>query len=176
MTETVQPAAPARRPGNGYDAAIIAEARKLVEETTLPLTEIGRQLSVPKSTLSVWRTNEGWVRPPGAPGAPAIGGARPGRRVGQTTDRAAGRRRRLVGQLYRTFERQLARLTQQATAPGETTDEKDARALATLARTLGTLMELERDEGVRKPAADAIDPDEIRARLARRLYALGQNE
>jgi hypothetical protein len=165
------PDAPARS-GRAYDPAVLARAQKLVETTSLSQVEIGARIGVPPTTISLWKLREGWVRPPGAPLAPSfvrVEGARPDSPEG----RQARRAKRMVDRLYKVFGRGVAALETRLGA-GEEGLEKDARALASLAKTLETLIALDRDDGARPKDPDDVDPDDIRARLARRLYALGQ--
>ncbi len=168
MTECaeVSPPAVAPRAGNGYDAMLLAKARTLVERTTRSQFAIAEELGVPQSTVSSWKRREGWVRPPDAPRALGIQG--PGQ------DRRARRGARLLGRLYRAFSHELTALEGRRGTDAESF-EKNARALASLAKTLETLMALDRDDGAKRPDPEAVDPDEIRAKLARRLYSLGQS-
>ncbi len=125
-------------------AALKADARRHVEGTTLPLREIARRLDIAASTLSRWKAEESWVRPAGAPVRPPFSGNGPGK-----TASAAARRTRMLGRLYRVFDRQAGDLEARAAKPGATTDEKDARTLAVLAKTLETLIALDRDDGAK---------------------------
>lgn len=108
-------------------AALVAEARRLVEGTTLPQKEIARRIDVRPSTLSLWKSRGRWTRPLGAPTAPDFSGP-----AIDPAEKAEARRRRMVGRLYRVFDRQTADLEARAKTPGATTEEKDARTLATL--------------------------------------------
>jgi hypothetical protein len=155
---------PAPRAGNVYDDAVIAAARKLVEETTLTQTAIAAEIGVAPPTVGWWKRRAGWVRPPGAPTGP---------NPVPREVRSARRARLMLDRLYRVFGRGLTALE---TRVGRDEDglEKDARALASLAKTLETLKALDRDDGAKHPDSDGVDPDEIRARLARKLFAMGQ--
>lgn len=152
---------------------LIAEARRLIEGTLLSQHAIAQQLKVPHSTLSGWKKRAGWVRPEGAP-------AQPDFTARLTTDVVANRRELLVDRLYRVFGRQLQDVESRAADAAAVTEEKDARTLGTLARTLGTLIALEtggeRDAGAPADAPEPYDPDEIRARLAQRLAGLREDE
>lgn len=146
---------------------IMAEARRLIEGTTLSQHDIAQRLSVAESTISAWKVKGGWQRPEGAPQALDMAS----RSAEQVTEK---RRAVLVDRLYRVFDRQLMDIEARAALANGNTEEKDARALGTLARTLGTLIALERDDGAPAddPEAEAVDPDEIRARLAQRLFGM----
>ena len=150
--------------------AAMAEARRLVEGTTLAQSEIAFRVSISPRTLSDWKREGGWVRPAGAPEAPDVGPAQDG------PEREAARKEKLVTRLFAVFDRQLLDIESRAREAGATTEEKDARVLGTLARTLGTLMTLERGGGDQPddPEAEAVDPDEIRARIAQRLFGMRQ--
>ena len=179
-------APPAPLAGNGYDAAIMAKTRELIEKTTRSQRSIAEELLIPPTTVSKWKRTLGWVRPADAPKQPLflttagrrhrvapIG--RTDRRVERLIGRKERRAERLIGRLYRVCAEQVGLIETQLANSEEALEEKDARALATLAKTLATLMALERDDGAKRTDPEAVDPDEIRAKLARRLYALGQS-
>jgi hypothetical protein len=157
-------------------SATIAEARRLVEGTTLSQCAIAERLEVSQSTISLWKVKWGWTRPLGAPPAPAME-PRPAEVVVEK------RREVLVARLYRVFDRQLMDVESRAADAVGATEEKDARTLGTLARTLGTLIALEdgegtggrRDGGAPADEPERYDPDEIRARLAERLAGLRED-
>jgi hypothetical protein len=161
------------RPRFISDEAVVAEVQRLVEATTLSQLEIARQTGVPSTTVSMWKRRERWTRPSGAPPAPSFakGG---GVRMDSPAARSERRAQAMVDRLYRVFGRGLSALE---TRVGRDKDglEKDARALATLAKTLETLKALDRDDGAKHPDSDGVDPDEMRARLARKLFAMGQS-
>lgn len=162
--------------GNGYDPAVVAEARKLIETTTLSQTQIGDKLGLPRSTVNTWQRAHAWLRPPGAPTQPASLWAANQARARGPGNHPDRRAQRLINRLYRACGGQIGLIETRLKKAKDALEEKDARALATLARTLQTLMALERDDGAKRTDPEAVDPDEIRARLARRLYALGQSE
>jgi hypothetical protein len=139
------------------DQDILREARRRVETTAEPQAAIAAELGIPRRRLSELKRHNGWSRPHGAP--VAVPGRRPGKRGG----------RGLVARLYRAFEEQLAGVEARLAAPGTVIEEKDARTLGSLARTLETLMSLEkRDTGAKKPT-EPTDIDQLRAELARRI-------
>lgn len=146
-----------------------AEARRLVEETTLPQAVIAQQLGLKETTLSTRKKREEWApRPLGAPEAFLADGGRARWFGVEKADKAAVRRTRLTGRLYRTFARQIADLEARAFNPKIKTEEKDARTLGTLARTLATLMALERD-GATAKEPERVDRGKLNAELARRI-------
>jgi transposase-like protein len=145
-------------------AALKAEARRHVEGTTLSLREIAQRLDIAASTLSRWKAEENWTRPAGAPVRPAFSGNGPGKTVSPEA-----RRIRMIGRLYRVFDRQTADLEARAVRPGGTTDEKDARTLSVLAKTLETLIALDRDDGAKATKPESVDRADYRAELARTL-------
>ena len=80
--------------------------------------------------------------------------------------------RLLVGRLFKAVERQIAEIERRfdgAAPPG--LDEKDARTLAALARTLELLIGLDEKSG-RDTSEPEADIDEFRLELARRLESL----
>lgn len=80
--------------------------------------------------------------------------------------------RLLVGRLFKAVERQIAEIERRfdGTAPPGL-DEKDARTLAALARTLELLIGLDEKSG-RDTSEPEADIDEFRLELARRLESL----
>jgi hypothetical protein len=143
--------------------AVKAEARRLIEGTTLSAYEIARQLDIADSTVCNWKKDGGWTRPEGAPTQPDFGGRAPRKR--EPRDRHAD----MVTRLYRVFDRQTADLEARAAQPGASTDEKDARTLSVLARTLDILKALDRDDGAKTDAPEPADRERFNAELARRI-------
>lgn len=81
----------------------------------------------------------------------------------------------MVARLYRAFEAQVAQLEERLAglAKGElklTEMDQGAKTLASLARTLDTLLELHRDQS--GEADETGDPEQMREELARRLGSL----
>ena len=125
---------------NGHDPALIAEAKRLVETTTISQTRIGATLGLTSQAISNLSRAGGWQRPAGAPQAPRL--SRASRSPVTRTDAVAARRERLVMRFYRACERQLALVERKLRRPRAEMEEKDVRALGLLAKTLGTLMAL----------------------------------
>jgi hypothetical protein len=173
MDEFVNGAAPAGGAlppavvANGYDPAALAEARQLIETTRMPLTEIEKRIGIERRVLSKLKIRNGWQRPPGAPVGPALGSR--GWQVAASPEAVAKKRALLIARLYRACERQLRSLEAQIGGSDGAVDEKDVRTLGLLAKTLGTLMALDRDDGAKSPDAEPADRDKLNAELARRI-------
>ena len=145
-------------------AALKADARRWVEGSLLSQYEIAKRLDVRPSLISTWKRQDDWKRPQGAPVRPAFSGNGPGTAVS-----AEARRTRMIGRLYHVFDRQTADLEARAVKPGATTDEKDARALSVLAKTLETLIALDRDDGAKTAKPESVDRADYKEELARYL-------
>jgi hypothetical protein len=131
-----------------------AEIRTRYETTIDPIRDIAASHGT--NHVTIWRRAKklGWVRPDEAPPVP-----------GEADDE------RLLGRLFRAFDRQIGDLEQRFLAGSGNVEEKDARTLAVLARTFETLARL-RGGRVSTAEADDVDLDDLRSRLARRLAAL----
>ena len=135
-----------------------AAMRLRYETSNDALMAIAKEAGI--SYEALWRhaRKAGWTRPGAAPSVP---------------DAAADDK--LLGRLFRAFERQVADLEQRFLAGSGSVEEKDARTLSVLARTFETLAKLRDERG--GPADDAaVDLDELTSRLAERLAALGPYE
>ena len=130
------------------------------EETDKTLEEISDETGVGKTTISGWSRQDHWIRAAGAPAARTEGGGRSGER----------RHARLMGRLFRVYGRQLATLERRS-REGAATDEKDARALSVLAKTLETLIALDRDDGAKTEEPEPANREQYNAELARRIRA-----
>jgi hypothetical protein len=71
--------------------------------------------------------------------------------------------------LLRAVDRQIDKIEQRVRKKDASVDEKEARTLGTLAKTLQTLIALDRDAGAQPDQPEPLDRDELRAALARRL-------
>ena len=79
----------------------------------------------------------------------------------------------LVGRLFHAVERQIAEIERRfIDLATHGADEKDARTLAALARTIELLIGLERHVTSDQPAAPEADIDAFRRDLARRIESL----
>ncbi len=180
-------AQPARRRGNGRREL----ARPLFEGGTT-LAGIAAAVGVTTVTVRRWAQAEGWRRMTGAgmTGAGMAGrrmtGARPsgmrstGTRAGETPGGGPGPvehgadRGALVGRLMRAFARQVSEVEARLGGEGGA-DERDARTLGVLAKTLETLIDLDRTaQGERTDGEEAKNLDAVREELARRLDRLRQ--
>ncbi len=119
---------------------------------------------------TVWRRAKkaGWTRPGDAPKPPVV------------DDDG-----KLLGRLFRAFERQIADLEQRFLSGESAVEERDARTLAVLAKTFETLAKLRdahsgggagEDESGASGEGGHVDLDELSSRLAQRLAALGPYE
>ena len=149
-----------RAPVRAYPLATRERARVLYETTTMTIAAIAAEVGVGRSTVNGWIRQYGWIRAAGAP---------PPRADAERHD-GDGRRGRLMGRLFRVYGRQLATLEKQA-GKDTTTEEKDARTLSVLAKTLETLIALDRDDGAKSEEPEPADRERYNAELARRIKA-----
>lgn len=151
------------------DPARRAEARRRIEETPDSYRRIADDLHVPPGSLHRYASLNGWTRPPEAPKAmKRADGAPPGRRRLATT---IGEAEAVMGRLVRAVDRQLGKIETRIGRKGSAVEEKDARILGTLAKTLATLMALERDGGAKAKETEPVDRGEFRGELLRRIAA-----
>lgn len=154
-----------------------ALARQLYLEG-LPMAEIARRTGLSPGSVYYWIDRE-----VAADGSATLSPLRRRRPLTPGPRAAAAARGHLLGRLWRAAERQLDEIEQRLhagdaeAAPRLPADaEKDARALAVLARTLRELAALEADaHKTRKARADddtVRDLDAFRRELARRLDRL----
>lgn len=169
-----------RRPGAmaalALDGKALAELRRLVEETPLPLRQIALDLGVPSGSLHRFVVEQDWARPPDAPRAAMrreTAAPQPARPPLATSLDEAGA---VTGRLIGAVERQVAMIEARLTREGAEVEEKDARILGNLAKTLATLMALERDGGAKPDRAEPSDRGEFRAELARKIAAWAAEE
>lgn len=154
-----RPVARKRTPYGGYGRDVVDRVRCLVVETETPIPDIAAEVGTAASTVRNWIRRYDWPRPPGAP--PLTGA----RKAFDPETRRAG----LTVRLYRAVGRQLKRLEASDRAENDALAEKDARTLGVLAKTLGTLKALERDDGAGTQGPGPVDRDELNADLARRI-------
>jgi hypothetical protein len=142
-----------------------AEIRAAYEGSTLTVAAIAEAYGVALSAVHARIRRENWPRRRRRDDGSA------NRRDGEPLDRSV-----LVERLFRAVERQIAEIERRF--DGDTPpslEEKDARTLGALARTLELLIGLERETG--RPADEAEpDLDEFRLDLARRLESLRRAE
>ncbi|MGI6245158.1 MAG: hypothetical protein ACOYJQ_05260 [Pseudochelatococcus sp.] len=178
------------RAARAGDDALLAEARRLYEQTNTPARDIAAMLGK-SGTRALYRLAErrGWGKRPArskpAGRAPADGG-----KLERTE--SLNSRRQLIRKLEKTVAREIAaidaRLRQYAAAAAEgdaapgADHERHARALATLARTLRELAAIDRVETQLAETQTGDDDDEmfprdadtLRDTLARRLEQLSR--
>ncbi|WP_334175008.1 hypothetical protein [Pseudoxanthobacter sp.] len=144
-------------------AAKRAEARVLFEGDGFALTDIAAAAGVTTATVLRWAKAAGWRR--GAERPAAAGGAAAGGEP--AADRGA-----LVGRLMQAFARQVSEVEARLGSEGGA-DERDARTLGVLAKTLETLIDLDRAaQGDRAGEEEAKNLDAVREEIARRLDRL----
>ena len=138
-----------------------ARARALYVETTRSVVAIAAEVGVGHATVSNWAKTYNW--PPRREGAPRPTGPRKARVEQNTPERLRRRMNRALG-------RQLAQLEKRG-AKSRGIPEKDARTLGLLARTLETLMQLDRNDGAKVKPPETRDRGYLREALARRIAA-----
>lgn len=120
--------------------------------------ELAADYGINASTINYHKTREGWAEPAETP------------RLGINE----GDRVMLVLRLFRMVDAQIGEIERRLTAAdGTGPDEKDARTLAALARTIELLIDLEAKTRPEAPAApEEGDEDAFRTELARRIRGL----
>lgn len=157
---------------------VMAQGRRLYEDTDLPVRDIALTMGICHTTLYRNVENWGWTKRP-----PPGFGMRPQRGRRGPQDRIDAMRHGLVERIQRAVASQLTSLEGrfgEEGAAGGTDRERSARALASLARTIRELhaIELAADKSARKKDDedddDAVprDIDELRRALAERLERL----
>ncbi len=153
----------------GRDPAARETLRRMVEETPRSLRQIAIEHGVPPGSLHRFVVEQGWIRPPEAPrAAPRRERPPPGDRPLAAGLGDAGA---VMGRLVGAVDRQVAMIERRLAKRDAAVEEKDARILGTLAKTLATLMALERDGGAKPDRAEPPDSGEFRADLLRRIAA-----
>ena len=120
--------------------------------------ELAADYGINASTINYHKTREGWAEPAETP------------RLGINE----GDRVMLVLRLFRMVDAQIGEIERRLmAADGSGPDEKDARTLAALARTIELLIDLEAKTRPEAPAApEEGDEDAFRTELARRIRGL----
>ncbi len=132
------------------------EIRSTYEQSATPVAVIARAYGIRERAIYERAAREGWT------GRKLQSGLTPFERP---LDRTV-----LVSRLFHAVERQIAEIERRfVELAGSGADEKDARTLAALARTLELLIGLERQAKPEMDAAPETDIDEIRRDLARRI-------
>ncbi len=143
------------RPGAVYGDDVVERVRRLVENTSLPLREISALEGPSKTTIQKWCVANGWLRPSGPAQTP--------HRAMADGDLAA-MRDDMVVRLHRTLARQLNAIERRTGEPEAA--EKDARALAVLAKTYETLTALGHEGERSRKEPELPNRDDVTARLA----------
>jgi hypothetical protein len=152
------------------DDATRAELRRRIEETTQSLRGIAAGFGISQASLARAVADEGWTRPEGAP--VRHGGVAKGSR-GLARDHSDAEK--VQGRLLRAVDRQTLKIEHRLAKAGAAIEEKDARVLVHLARTLGILMALDRGHGATAEPERQSRDDEDRE-LARRIAEWAQGE
>jgi hypothetical protein len=138
--------------------------RRQVENTERSLRAIADEFLFPRSSFDRFVAEQDWPRPDGAP--VAQGGSRAGeRRLAATLDDAGA----VMARIVRAADRQVRRIDLRLRKPGAEAEEKDARILGHLARTIKTLTAPDRGEGATAREPEPVDRAELNARLVRRI-------
>ena len=153
-----------RPPLRRYPPEVVENVRRDFCETTQPIRTIGDRHGVSGTTVTDWARRFGWERPLGAPKMGA-----------HFANSDANVRDKLIERLYRTFGRQLVALEKRAGEGGDSI-EKDARTLGALAKTLETLIHLDRDDGAPVKQPEPSDRGHLRLELARKIAAWAEEE
>lgn len=142
-------------PGEAYADDVVQRVRRLVEKTTLPLREIAALEGPSKTTILKWSRDNGWLRPP-------VPGGLPHRAMAD--EDLVAMREDMVLRLHRTLARQLNAIERRTGEPEAA--EKDARALAVLAKTYETLTALGHEGERSQKEPELPNRDDVTARLA----------
>ncbi|MDR3376650.1 MAG: hypothetical protein P4L98_23255 [Ancalomicrobiaceae bacterium] len=146
-----------------------SEIRSTYEDSSLPVAVIAKAYGVRERAIYERAAQEGWAHRRGPQGESAGPAPEPDR---PELDRSV-----LVSRLFRAVERQIDEIDRRLTQlQSDGVDERDARTLAALAKTLELLIGLERQtrpEVVDTPEADI---DAFRRDLARRIQSLQATE
>lgn len=143
--------------------------RARVEEGREPIAQIARELGLKPS--QIYNRNARWKKKAEAMAKPAKANASP---MARASDHAS-----MVQRLYHAAEQQITHMESRLQTGEASFDEKEARMLGTIARTLDKLMELanssRQQESERHEQATDADLDTLRTDLAKRLTQL-QNQ
>lgn len=144
-----------RSPIRAHPLELRQRTKALYEGTARTIDDIAKEVGVGRTTVNGWAQQDDWVRAAGAPP--------PRTKIGPD------RRKRLMDRLFHAYGRQLATLEKRAGK--DSADEKDARTLSVLAKTLETLIALDRDDGGKALKPESVDRADYKAELARKIAA-----
>lgn len=145
-----------------------AALRRAVETTTRALSAIAADFALAPRTLARMVEKEAWPRPYGAPVGKRLAGVS---HLARATSDAGMVRARLL----RAVDRQIAAIDRRTRERGSDVEEKDARTLGILAKTLETVMALAGGTATpleREPA----DRERTRAALAEKIARWAEEE
>jgi hypothetical protein len=138
--------------------------RRAIEETVASERSIAQSFGAPPGSFARYVAKQAWRRPPGAP--VKVGGVAKGsRRLAASIADAGG----VMARLLRAVDRQIGKIETRLARKGAVIEEKDARILTHLAKTLHTLMALERDDGATAKEPEPVDREGMDTELARRI-------
>jgi transposase-like protein len=144
-----------------YSPEVVERARQLYEGSAHSIEDIAAGMGIAQSTIGAWAKKHRWTRPEGAPRP-----AGPRRKAVERSTPA-----QLCQRMHRALGRQLTKLEQRVEIASRDSAEKDARTLGVLAKTLETLMQLDRNDGAKVNKPEPVDRDELDADLAKRIEA-----
>lgn len=160
------------------------EIRALYEGRTMTVAEVAAHAGVAVPTLLRLVALNGWARRrrgrrPAAPLAPAPSPApppAPASSLREPAPASPAARRRLVGRIWAAADAQMADVERRMRASGESgADERDARIMAVLVRTVRDLValdgEIEGEATKDDERPNGVTPDALRDELVRRLEA-----
>jgi hypothetical protein len=155
------------------DPAVLEKTRRRVEETDDSYRDIAADFGVPQATLGAFARKIGWGRPAGAPKA-----TRPPAQAQRHLARSLADAGDVSARILRAIDRQVSKIDVRMRRRGSELEERDARMLAALAKTLQTLIALDRDDGAKPQAPEPVDRGDLNAELARRVtrWAEGRAE
>ncbi|MCB1501923.1 MAG: hypothetical protein KDK07_19425 [Bauldia sp.] len=153
------------------DPTLYADIRRRVTETDESLSRMARGLGIEKKTFCTWVNDQDWPRPATAP--QALPGRRAGRREPAAPD---GDTRDARARLLSAVNRQIALVEKRLGRRGATVEERDARILGHLARTLGALKQIGEGGTTSKEAEPPDRDEEADARLAERIRKWARGE
>jgi transposase-like protein len=147
--------------------------RRQVMETTESIRDIAKGWGVNHETLRRRIKNEGWPRPAGAPKAtrPSDGGAAGMRRLANSMADAG----MVQARILRAVDRQIGKIDARLRKKGAEIEERDARILGNLAKTLGALTEIG-SGGTTSKEMERPNRAEVEARLAERIRRWARGE
>lgn len=159
VVEVVQPDIAGTTPRRPVRSIPWGEIRSTYEHSSVPVAMIAKAYAVRERAVYERAAKEGWT-------------ARRTQSSNPTPD-APLDRSVLVRRLFKAVERQIAEIERRLSSlPATGADEKDARTLAALARTIELLIGLERQARPETTEAPEADVDELRRDLARRIENL----